>query len=246
MLRLAALRLDMESDEEGEAPVLPMVVKVAGCPVDILENGHCDLPGNTRSIPFKSFFNCSALRSVTMPDRVTVIGGWAFSGTSLTSITLAPSLTEIADYAFSHTRLTSITLPLSVKRIGSWAFNDCCDLMAATIPSTATLGNDVFPEHTVITRVDPPEKPTSSKQYIPPGEAKDIPRWARTAVELLHKKDKSGAKMPISIIVSKLERESFKHNQPIDFTGWCHVLETYQEKDIEEARVVQLQVELRL
>ena len=46
---------------------------------------------------------CSALTTVTLPDSLTAIGGWAFrdcSHCSLTAVTLPDSLTSIGDYAF--------------------------------------------------------------------------------------------------------------------------------------------------
>ena len=51
--------------------------------------------------------NCFSLTSITIPDRVTSIGGWAFSGCN---------------------RLTSITIPKGVKSISFLAFRGCSSL----------------------------------------------------------------------------------------------------------------------
>ena len=57
-----------------------------------------------------TFENCKSLTSVTIPDSVTSIGGWAFCDcTSLTSVTIPDSVTEIGTVAFyGCTSLTNV------------------------------------------------------------------------------------------------------------------------------------------
>ncbi len=66
----------------------------------------------------------------TIPDSVTSIGRWAFSGcTSLTSVTIPDSVTSIGHMAFdSCTGLTSVSIPDSVTSIGGWTFDGCENL----------------------------------------------------------------------------------------------------------------------
>ncbi len=95
--------------------------------------------GNTK---YDSRENCNAIietetntliagcRNTVIPNSVTTIGNYAFSGCiNLASITIPGSVTTIGNYAFSGcTELTSITIPNSVTTIGDGAFSSCGSL----------------------------------------------------------------------------------------------------------------------
>ena len=68
--------------------------------------------------------------SYAIPNSVTSIGDYAFSGcSSLTSVTIPDSVTSIGDDAFSDCEsLTSVTIPDSVTSIGNCAFASCTSL----------------------------------------------------------------------------------------------------------------------
>ena len=68
------------------------------------------------------------------------IGGWSFYGCSgLTSITIPNSVTSIGSPAFSFcSGLTSITIPNSVTSIGEGAFSDCSGLTSISVASGNT------------------------------------------------------------------------------------------------------------
>lgn len=70
------------------------------------------------------FQDCTGLTSITIPNSVTSIGGYAFFGcTGLTSIIIPNSVTSIGKYAFANcSGLTSVTIPNSVKSIEVSAF----------------------------------------------------------------------------------------------------------------------------
>ena len=115
-------------------------------------------------------FSITGLKSVTIPDSVTYIGGdafcqthlsgnlvipnsvtyigWnAFSGCSgLTSVSIGNSVTTIASGAFYNCNgLTELRIPDSVKTIGLRAFAYCTGLTSLSIPGSVTaIGEEAF------------------------------------------------------------------------------------------------------
>ena len=77
--------------------------------------------------------------SYTVPEGVTTIGDWAFSGCgNLTSVTLPSALTSIGEDAFRYTGLTSVEIPEGVTTIGSRAFSGCANLTSVSLPNSLT------------------------------------------------------------------------------------------------------------
>ena len=87
-----------------------------------------------------TFYGCTELASVVIPNSVTSINNGTFDGcTSLTSITIPDSVTTIGDGAFQDcTSLTSIMIPDSVTYIGGGAFGSCTSLTSVTIGNSIT------------------------------------------------------------------------------------------------------------
>ena len=117
------------------------------------------------------FLSAKSDSSYTIPNSVTSIGSYAFSGcNNLTSITIPNSVTSIGSYAFSGCdNLTSITIPNSVTSIGSYAFSDCYNLTSITIPNSVTsIDYDAFYRCTNLTSitVDIENKSYSSENGI--------------------------------------------------------------------------------
>ena len=83
--------------------------------------------------------------SYAIPNGVTSIGGWAFSGcSSLTSVTIGNGVTSIDCYAFGYcSRLTSITIPDSVTSIDGSAFDGCKKLTQINVDTANTAYSSV-------------------------------------------------------------------------------------------------------
>ena len=77
---------------------------------------------------------CSSLTSVTIPDSVTEIGNYAFSGCgNLTSVTIGSNVTSIGSWAFNGcSSLTSVVIPDGVTTIEYYVFYNCSNLTNVT------------------------------------------------------------------------------------------------------------------
>ena len=97
------------------------------------------IPDGIKKIP-DGCLSSPEITSVVIPDSVTEIGAYAFSGcTGLTSINIPDSVTDIGDFAFSRcTNLDSVIIPDSVNKIGNSAFNSCKSLNTIVIPDSVT------------------------------------------------------------------------------------------------------------
>ena len=105
------------------------------------------IPNSVTSIGNYAFSGCTGLTSVMIPNSVTSIGNYAFSGcTGLTSINIPNNVTSIGNSAFnSCTGLKSVTIPDSVTSINQSAFSGCMGLTSVTIGNSVTsIGNYAF------------------------------------------------------------------------------------------------------
>ncbi|MFA5449122.1 MAG: leucine-rich repeat protein [Clostridia bacterium] len=89
------------------------------------------------------------LTSYTIPDSVTSIEDYAFSGcNNLTSITIPINITSIGDWVFfGCSSLTSITIGGSVTSIGKYAFYDCNGLVDIVLPFVGNTLNGTSNTH---------------------------------------------------------------------------------------------------
>ena len=98
-------------------------------------------------IPDGAFNNKKTLSHFEFPERVTYIGGEAFSGTSLSGALVIPDdVTEIGLSAFENTLIGSVTFSPQLVKIGTAAFCNCKALTGVLIlPETLTVINpDTF------------------------------------------------------------------------------------------------------
>lgn len=81
-----------------------------------------------------SFYKCSSLTDITLPESVTSIGYWAFYDCNLLAdISLPESVMSIGHHAFRGCSCVSFTIPKSVTSIGEAAFAHCNSLNSLVV-----------------------------------------------------------------------------------------------------------------
>ena len=94
-----------------------------------------------------TFYNCTSLTSIHIPESVTRIGGGVFAYcSSLTSVYIPESVTSIGVGVFTYcSSLTSVYIPEGVISIGNYVFDHCSSLTSIHIPESVTsIGEGVF------------------------------------------------------------------------------------------------------
>ena len=106
-----------------------------------------DYASNPLEYAHHLFLNDEEIKSLVIPNNISSIGCYAFSGCiGLTDITIPNHFESINEGAFKGCEgLTSITIPNGVKTIESGAFQGCTGLTSITIPSNVeVIGGSAF------------------------------------------------------------------------------------------------------
>ena len=96
---------------------------------------------------------CEAVKTIVIPDSITTIGEYAFSGCiNLSSINIPNSVVYIGQRAFFNCpSLTTIVIPISVTDIGYYAFGSCSKLTiyceVSSLPSGWYTANQWNPDN---------------------------------------------------------------------------------------------------
>lgn len=113
---------------------------------------HLAIPETYKGLPVttiaqNAFADNKTVKSVFIPDNITLIRSAAFSNcTKLESVTLPSGLTEIASETFyGCNKLSSVNFPEALTAIGDYAFSECASLVTVNLPaSLRTLGEKAF------------------------------------------------------------------------------------------------------
>lgn len=100
------------------------------------------------------------LTGVTIPNTVTAIDGYAFSGcTKLKVVEFPDSITEIGSNAFENcTGLTDLTIPGNISEIGESAFRGCSGIQSLNIQNgVSKIDNAAFSGCSALTSVNIPD-----------------------------------------------------------------------------------------
>ena len=95
----------------------------------------------------QTFYSCTKLSSVSIPDTVTDIYGQAFAYcSSLTEVVLPEGLVTLGNGTFFYcTGLTAVNIPESMTEIEASTFSGCWNLRRIAIPANvASIGTEVF------------------------------------------------------------------------------------------------------
>ena len=90
------------------------------------------------SIGQNSFLGCPNLETLTLSNRITNIGMFAFSGVGLKNLVIPDSVTDIGYGAFQNcSKLESVTVGTDLQTVGSSAFSSCDKLSKVYIRDLA-------------------------------------------------------------------------------------------------------------
>ncbi len=91
------------------------------------------------SMGSSAFYNCTTLKSISLPNTISTIEKDAFAHcASLSSINLPNSVIGIMHAAFEATGLTKFEMPNSVISLGDWVFTSCGELQYLSLSSSLT------------------------------------------------------------------------------------------------------------
>lgn len=116
---------------------------------------------NITEIMDGTFYNCTDIEKIVLPDSLKKIGERVFYGcTSLTSIKLPSTVNFIDDSAFANcTSLVELEIPEAVTLISDAAFENCTSLKKIKLPSITTkIYHKTFFNCTALEEVVIPEK----------------------------------------------------------------------------------------
>lgn len=146
---LTAISYEAFSNCEADTIILPATVREIG--FSAFSACHnlktVALPEGLTVLPMNLFERCSELRSIAIPTTVRTIDGGAFYGCSqLEAITLPEGLTKIGGSAFMESGLQTLDIPASLQSISSYAFSRSALRSVHFNGQLQSIGDEAFSE----------------------------------------------------------------------------------------------------
>lgn len=119
-----------------------------------------ELSSSLTCVEDSTFYNCTDLTEISIPDSVNEIGDGAFSGcTSLDEVEVSDKVKYLGDQAFSGcSSITEVDIPDTVEFIGSSVFSNCTALEQVDLPDDLNvLGDSMFSGCTSLEEITIPE-----------------------------------------------------------------------------------------
>ncbi len=142
----------VEVGTDSTAPAIATSVEELAIPESFTLNGNTYA---VFSVGGYAFYNCSRLKSATLPKSITSIHGYAFYGcSSLVHLDIPAAVASIGKYAFYGSGLKEIAIPPGVTELPSRAFQQCRSLESVTLPdSVVRLRDGVFRDCTALKEI---------------------------------------------------------------------------------------------
>ena len=99
-------------------------------------NSVSGLGNNLTTIQAEVFEDCTSLKRISLPDKVTRIEDDAFNGAGLIGVSLPSSLKYIGKGAFSGTEINGVTIPAATTNLIESAFWNCQNLETIEVNSS--------------------------------------------------------------------------------------------------------------
>ena len=118
------------------------IAKEAFINFDYLKEVTLSEKSKLTKIEYAAFKGCENLKSMYIPEKVTVIETEAFYQTGLEKVTFSTSakLEMIGNYVFKYCdKLKTVTIPKSVEKIGDGTFHGCINLSKVKFAKSSKL-----------------------------------------------------------------------------------------------------------
>lgn len=118
---------------------------------------------------YNSFYNCSKLENVNIPETLKIIGDYAFFRClNLETINFPNALKKIGQSAFwGCEKIKQIDIPYGLEKISDTSFYSCSQLQYVELPSTVTfIGEDAFANCTSLKEIIIPKGLNSNSTEI--------------------------------------------------------------------------------